>query len=429
MGYFRDVFTKLFLGTKATTANANQVLGFIVTANLGTDVLQRNTGVASTTYGVGSWGLFLPTTWKSVTNSSLSTNHPNLVLAAASLQLVDSIGAHHGGYMESNKSKEINPKLITRFLRIDPCTARQHTLHVGSTNYTETLSPTNSDCSFEFLCGETYNLRIEIRNDPALQFIQHNIIRMLEFNGGCCAEGAQAEPVDGTLAMIEWANQIVRDPQLKDFITPIVYSEAGVAHYPPGTESVPYTWDNYVSPGHVDGQYAGMRLQGAYVETKFGNCSFQKNDGYDVVPIEIFATMVDFNGAPCEFTGICVVTECPPLQGNGFGETVLRDMILSESYRQNKFPTDQRIREIEQGNDILDAIDRETLYTRYVIQHHIPRHNNPSGSYSQDQYELQIITNGTVAQFETIMATWLTNAKSNVSLETTSCTSCSTLTP
>lgn len=429
MGYFNDVFTKVFLGTKATTANANQVLGFITTAAIGTDKLAVNTGTASTTYGVGSWGLFNATTFKSVTTASIGSTHPNLLLCAAALQTSDDIGGNHGGYTESRKSKEINPTHVTRFLKIQPCTTRQHTLHVGSTKYTKTLSPTDSTCSFEFVCGETYNLRVEVRNDPALKMINHNIIRLLEYNAGCCAEGEPAAVVDGTLAMIEWANQIINDPQLKYFVSPIVYSEAGVAHYPPGTTGGVYTWDNYVSPGHVDGTYAGMRLQGAYVDTAFGNCSFQKNNGYTIVPVEILATMIDFNGALCEFTGICVITECNLLQGNGFGETVLRDLILSESYNQNTFATDQRIREIEQGNDILDAVSRSTMYTRYVIQHNIPRYNNPSSTFSHDQYELQVITNGTSAAFETLMATWLSNAGSSVSLETTSCGTCTPVTP
>lgn len=428
MAYFNDSYQKMFLGTKATTANTDQVTGFVVTAGIKSNILNQNTGVAATTYGIGSWAL-VDSTWASVTTASLGAGKQNLILVASSMQTKDQIGAFYGGYTETTKSKGINPKLINRFLRIDPCTSRNQTLHIGSTKYTKTLSPTQSACNYTFVCGETYTLRVELRNNPVYQFLQHNAVRLLTFDGGCCAVDSPATPIDSTLAMIEWAKQIISDPILSPFVQPIVYSQAGVALYAPGTVGGVPTWDNYVSTGYVSGQYAGIRLQGAYVETQFGNCSFQPMDGYNVVPVQIYASMVDFNGDPCLYTGICVVTECDILKGQGFGETVLRDMILSESYRQNNFPTDLRIREIEQGSDIINNINRNTLYTRYVIQHNIPRNDNPTSTYSLDQYELNIVTNGVVAPFETLMAAWLTNAGSNVLLETTSCGTCTPLTP
>lgn len=429
MPSFRETYRKIFLGTKATTANTNQTTGFITTAGLSTAVLPVNTGTASTTYGPGSYGLFDAKTWLSVTTASLGATHPNLILAAASVQTKDKISQFEGGYIESNKSKTINPTYVSSFEKYVPCTSRQHIQHVGSTKYTKTLSPTNGSCNFTFLCGEDYNLRVEIRNEPALRFLDRNLYRILTFNGGCCAEGAPLSAIDGTLAMIEFANQIVNDPELKYFINPIVYSEAGVPLYQPGTTGGVNTWNNYVSPGHVDGTFAGMRLAGAYVDTVFDNCSFEPTDFYEKVPVELITTMVDFNGDPCLFDGICVVTECGPFQGNGFGETVLRDLILSESYRQNKFPSDQRMREIELGSDILSSITRSSQYTRYSITHRVPRPNNPGGSYSEEQYTEEIIVNGTVATFETLMAAWLGNAGSTVTLQTYSCSTCVPLTP
>lgn len=431
MSYFNHSFQKIFIGTKPTTANSNQTTGFVTTAGIPTASLNNNTGVAATTYGVGSWGLFDQSTWNSVTTASIGATKPVLVLASASVLLTDKIGPFAGGYTETNKSKGINPKLVNRFLRIDPCTPRQQTSHVGSTKYTKTLSPSQSNCNFTFVCGETYNLRIELRNDPVYRFLQHNAIRLLEFNGGCCADGAPGATIDGTLAMIEWANQIINDPILKPFISPIVYSEAGVALYAPGTTGGVYTWDNYVSPGHVNGQYAGLRIQGSYIDTRFGTCSFEPTDYYGMVPVQFLVSMVDFNGDPCAYTGICFNTECGILEGEGLGDTILRQLILSESYRQNGFVTggDMRLREIMEGNDILAAVDRATLYTRYVIQHNIPRNDNPTSVHSLDQYSLEIITNGTVATFETLMAAWLSNANSSVSLETTSCGTCTPLTP
>lgn len=430
MASFNESFHMVFLGTKATTANANQVKGFIINAGIPTSSLKTNTGVAATDYGIGSWGLF-DSNYNSVSAASIAGSCCSLMLASASVMTNDKIGPFAGGYKESVKSKWINPKTINSFVRVDPCTPRQQVVHVGSTKYTKTLSPSNGACNFEFVCNETYNLQIILKGSPALRFLNHDIIRLIEFNSGCCPSDEPLSVVDGTLAMIAWANAIIADPLLQNYISPIVYSEAGVALYAPGTVGFP-TWDNYVSPGHVPGTYAGLRLLGAYVDTVFGNCSFETLDFFEKEPVQIFASMVDFNGDPCAFTGICVVTECSSLMGNGFGETAVRDLIMSERYRQNKFASasQERIREIEQGTDILNSITRSSLYTRYIIQHNIPRNNNPNGLQDRDQYTLEIICNGANANFEATMTAWLASCGGSCqSLQVVSCGTCTPLTP
>jgi hypothetical protein len=80
------------------------------------------------------------------------------------------------------------------------------------------------------------------------------------------------------------------------------------------------------------------------------------------------------------------------IQGEGYGETVVRDLILSERYRQNNWNDDPRIREITLGDAPLQAISRTASYFRYVIQHSVPRFNNPTGTFDNDQYTLHIIT-------------------------------------
>jgi hypothetical protein len=119
--------------------------------------------------------------------------------------------------------------------------------------------------------------------------------------------------------------------------------------------------------------------------------------------------MVDLTGDVCEFTGICVTESCCPRQGNGFGDTVLKELILSERYQQNDFYTGQdlRIREITQGYDVTSAVNRASFYTRYYIQHNVPRFNNPTGTFDNDQYLLQIITNGIDANLEAFLAAWV----------------------
>ena len=292
---------------------------------------------------------------------------------------------------------------------------------------------TAATCCFEFLCGETYYLRLDLKGSPLLRFLNHNSYHTLSAYTGCCS-GPTPTPVDSTLVMISWANEIITSEYTKSFVLPVVFDEAGVAWYAPGTTVDPISgnavtpsqwWSAYVSPGHVVGQCAGLRLFGAYVETKFGNCSFQITDFFEKELVRIYASMVDYNGDPCVFSGICVYTECYGLQGMGFGEQVLRDLILSESYLQNYFHTDIRIREITQGSDIIANVNRNALYGRYFILHSVPRYNNPTGVFDNDQYMLEIIVNGQNTRFEADMTTWLTSCGNGcTALEVKTCDPC-----
>lgn len=279
------------------------------------------------------------------------------------------------------------------------------------------------ECCAEFYCGEHYNLLVEVKGSPVLRFANHHLYRTFQADGGCC-DGPIPVIIDSTLIMIQWADAIIEDPYMKDFISPIVFDEAGAAWYPPGTPGAVQTWDDYVSPGHVPGACAGIRIQGAFVETKFGNCSFETTDYYNVEPLRISASLTDLTGDPCTFEGICVLTECEGLQVQGIGETAVRDLILAESYLTNHFNNDKRLREINQGDQILGTLDRDTLYTRYYIQHTVPRTYNPSSQYDNDQYLLEVITNVASTGFEAFMAAWLGNCTDCTELDVHACTVC-----
>lgn len=418
MAYFNNAFNKLFVGI----GNSNVALGFINTAGVPTASLSD-----STTYGTGTFMMVDPTVWTSVTAASAAvTTGQALYLASASIYPNDKIGPFHGGYQESNKSKLINPKYVRSFYRVDPCDPQAEVLHIGNTNYTSVASPAPSGCCREFICGETYYLRIDIKGSPALWFLDHNIYKTFDAYTGCCPTDPTASTlVDSTLVFILWANQIVNDPIVKNFLSPIVFDEAGLPWYAPGTTGAPRTWDNYVSPGHTANQCAGIRIAGAYVDTKFGDCSFQPSDFFQKEPIKILASEVDYTGDPCTFEGLCVVEECPPRQGQGFGETIVRELILSESYGQNRFSTDIRIREVTQGNAILNTISRNSSYYRYYLLHSVPRFNNPTGMFDNDQYLLEIIASAPIPNFETLISTWLDACGcSQVTMETISCTDC-----
>lgn len=442
MAYFNHAFTKVFLGTGATISSGpiHTDNGYITTSGVPTGATTGNPCLA--TLGPGYFGLFNKDTYKTVNFSSLPGPCCPLVLASSSLYQKDKISPYIGGYQETNKSKYINPKYVHQFYYVDSCTPQNAVVSVGNTPGTAGVTDPNkfqggttaATCCFEFLCGETYYLRLDLKGSPLLRFLNHNSYHTLAAYTGCCA-GPTPTAVDSTLVMISWATEIITSEYTKSFVLPVVFDEAGVPWYAPGTTVDPISggavtsaqwWTAYVSPGHVANACAGLRLFGAYVETKFGNCSFQITDFFEKELVRIYASMVDYNGDPCVFSGICVYTECYGLQGMGFGEQVLRDLILSESYLQNYFHTDIRIREITQGSDIIANVNRNALYGRYFILHSVPRYNNPTGTFDNDQYMLEIIVNGRINTFETNMGTWLTSCGDGcTALATETCSPCS----
>jgi hypothetical protein len=171
----------------------------------------------------------------------------------------------------------------------------------------------------------------------------------------------------------------------------------------------------------------GLVMQAAFVETNFGDCTFQVTDHFEIEPLQIQASQLDSTGDPCIFDQLCISDGITPSgpgsqtvlpaiqlasQAMGTGEQALRDLILSESYGQNHFGSnDLRIREITQGYDVTNAVDRNALYGCYFIKHTVPRYNNPSGTFDNDQYLLKIPVDARlVATFEAFMLAWMAGA-------------------
>jgi hypothetical protein len=532
MAYFNHAFNKLFLGTGDSYNDLQLPVG-LVSTNEG----YVNTEHSIPTYGLnqlhdyakndvgyynsGYFGVFYSTGANANKSWTATDNCCSIYFAGSAIYSSDKIGPFAGGYQETNKSKMVNPKYVSRFYRVDPCQPSNNVINIGHTPYTssralslaitndgvdlvngvytdiplvDTTAPTGSglivtitvsgnnvtfveitnggtgwvtgdivttstelipytdgtgtqptftvtagigaDCCKEFLCGETYTLRVDIKGSPALRYLNHNAYILADYYTGCCPTGDIAPtPVDSTLVMIGWANRIVNYPVVSPFILPIVVDEAGNEWYKPGTlnnlgQPAANTWDKYVSTGHTEGDCAGLILNGAYVDTKFGDCTFQVSDFYEKEPVRLYASEVDLNGDPCEFSGVCVITECQPIQAQGFGETVLRELILSEKYRQNFFHSDFRIREITQGNQIVNVIDRNALYFKYYLLHNVPRFNNPSSTFDNDQYLLEFVTNSRISAFENDITDWLDTCGNLCEFETYECeSSCTPVVP
>ena len=523
MAYFNHAFEKAFLGTgttltgsgaaqtvtklDGTTIAVSSNLGYVTTDGVPTYGLNQLKAAAASETANGYFGIFSPSTNLTITPNTCC----NAYIAGSAIYDNDKIGPLAGGYQETNKSKMINPKYVSRFYSVAPCSPQNNVIHVGSTYWTAgggvlttdtlvagtgypatgiagvtggtgsglvvsyvagggtvdsivivnpgkgytvgdtvTIDAGNDDATFdvltvtdahaqvgcgttaecckEFLCGETYYLRLDVKGSPALRFLNHNAYATVDAYTGCCPDGTIAPvAVDSTTVMIAWANAIVNNPIVAPFIQPVVQAEDGTLWYAPGTAASfltandADTWDNYVSAGHTDGECAGLILNGAYVDTRFGDCTFQVSDFYEKEPVKLYASEVDLNGDPCTFTTLCVVTECAGLQVQGLGETVLRELTLSESYRQNFLATDFRIREITQGNQIVTAINRSALYYRYVLIHNVPRFNNPTGVFDNDQYALTIFSTGAMATFVTDITNWLTGCDNQCNIEAFAC--------
>jgi hypothetical protein len=156
MAYFNHAFKKSFLATgptqnafpvtlpNGTTVNATTSLGYVVSNGIPTYGLNQLSAIKVGTYGTattettdGYIGWFNPKT-----NLSVDINDEgfapccNLYLAGSAIYSNDKIGPLAGGYQETNKSKMVNPKYVSRFYQVNPCTPQNNVIHVGSTYWT-----------------------------------------------------------------------------------------------------------------------------------------------------------------------------------------------------------------------------------------------------------------------------------------------------
>lgn len=249
----------------------------------------------------------------------------------------------------------------------------------------------DNECCKDFYCGESYYLRVEVKGTPALRFANHNLYRTLQADGGCCEDPSDPAVADQGQIYKQWAEQIFTDPYLRAFILPVVVAD-GQSYWP--TEAIAadqgmsgFTFETIPANPTT----AGLILQGSYYDTQFANCTFQPTDYYGIEPIQLYASEVDLNGDPCTFETLCVKERCTGFQANGVGESKVRELILSESYLQNFTHNDLRIREITQGTRVYEVLDRNELYTSVFILHSVPRFNNPTGVFDNDQYLLEVV--------------------------------------
>ena len=385
--YFNHAFRKSFLASTTT--------GTLDLATTGT--------TAALVATPGKIGLFDAKTFGAIAAAPVTGNQP-FILAQGSYFTNDKIGPVHGGYQESVKSKVINPKYISKVFTTTAVAPQQQVIAIG---WDQDAGP-----GFAFECGKTYRLRIDLKGSPTLRFLSHNLYRTMDAFSGCCTDDCSAtctgDPVDAACVLLKWKDQINQNPLVSQFVQAQVFindggplevfseadTEAGVGD---GTYEC-----NTVDPASV---VAGLVLTVAYEDTKFGACTFTPTDHYELQPLKIFTSVLDETGEPCAIkpigntsTGALVTELQAPRQTEGRGDTVVRDLILSGRYRQEAFPDSSRVeslrmREIEGNPGVLAMLDvnkRIALFDSINIVHNVPRLNNPTGTFDNDQYLLTI---------------------------------------
>lgn len=354
MAYFPHAYKKTFVAASAQT------------------VATVATVPATVNLAAGQFGLFDHKTGATIDLGAYAGEV--VMLAMGSYHGNDKIGPHHGGYKESIKSKGINPKFISRLY---------HAPYQASVAAQVTVEA-EGDC---FGCGVERYLRIDVKGSPALRFLGRNSYFVADWTEKCCVAGQTS--VDPYVVLKTWTDQVNGDPLVSPFV------EASVEMWDTNTSTwVAITYDaqgnptNHTVTTQAHGKFR-IVLDGAYVDTKFGDCSFRPTDFYEKEPVIILASELDETGDACNVACTTITETSTAKQGRGFGETVLRDVILSNRYAQEPFSTDARIREILEDTS-LGSVDRNGNYDLFFILHSIPRSYNPSGMHNSDQYLLCI---------------------------------------
>jgi len=357
--------------------------------------VETSAGVATKDLAAGKIALVDDATWTTISPGSPGSADGLLYLVQGSYHNVvggDVIGNNpgHGGYAESVKSKGINPKYVTKLWSED-CT---------EPTQSETCISVGPKCA---PCGSALFLRLDVKGSPALRFLNRNAYAVGDSGGVCCEDDGNPntiEYIDPALALASAAQMLLEDPIVAPFVAEKNAATTGGITVTTASGDQSYTiaqvisGSGYTPTAIADIVSVKLCLVGAYVDTKFGNCSFDTRDFYGKEPVTLIASFLDESGDPCSD---CGTTESTPGQmGSTYGDTVLREILMTENYMQSPFNQGNRdsarIREIEGSDRILASVQRfdaagdAVMYKAWYILHSVPRFNNPTGVFDNDQY-------------------------------------------
>ena len=358
MAYFPHAYQKLLLAKSAEAA----------------------AGVASSALSAGEVGLLDATTYQSVAIAAqagapaTSLTAPMYILAQGSLHSVDKLGPFHGGYQESVKSKGINPKYVSAIWKSDAAAEVAATLTVEA----------EGDC---FKCGVERYLRLDVKGSPALRFLGRNAYFVADWTEYCCATGQTT--IDPYVVLSKWAEQIGIDPLVSPFVTAVVQKWDSE-----NEEWISSAGHTVTTSSHGKFRIVLTAKTTTQISTHFGDCGFRPTDHYELEPIQLFASELDETGDACN-VACTTMASTVGTQKKGSGESVIRQLILSNRYEQDPFQQDARMREIL--NEVAFNVDRTASYNLYHLLHSVPRKSNPSGTMDNDQYLISIAVDSTDA--------------------------------
>ena len=320
--------------------------------------------LATSAFTAGVFGMVDASTYTAY-DPSATIATGDFLLVQGNYNQTDTIGGNplHGGYSESIKSKVIKPQYITKVWSADcraACTTADVVITVANSCYP---------------CGSHPQIRIDLKGDNIMRFLGRNNYFVADLTGCCAAGTGNFTGLEVTTA---WAAAINDDPTIGPFVTAAAVD---------GASSATLT----------------LTLK-CPDETYFDDCSFDTRDWYGTTPITMIVSGIDDDGDAC--TDFCPTmtpqntanpgtTQVVVQPGETSGETVLRDLILDGRYRQdgghNQGNKDSaRFRDIEGGDKLIAAVNRQALYKVYYVQHTVPRFNNPTGVFDNDQYVISV---------------------------------------
>ena len=417
-----------------------------------------------------------------VTTASYAT-HPMVYLAQGSFHTVDEVGMH-SGYLRPVKSKGINPKYVSKVWVSDAKNAQNNIWHVCSDNCNlecDTTYRLRIDVKGSRVLGALQrNLYFNVdaytgccTDDPVdpitvlLQwanginenplgkpFVQASVVGLISLgdfvvsvdsgtitatvsdNEDIVPEVGNVLQVDDDYYVIATVEEQTDDDDVVtgweitvkeyDWLTGETGSSAATLDDMTEEDLAMYLvpdMDNYeplTDTTAINNSHSCLVIESAYVDTKFGDCSYSKNDRVDIEPVIIKVSILDETGDPCVVNCFKPTEIQEAHQGAGYGETLLQEYILSKSYEQEFWEDDPRYRETKDQTFNTD-VDRTAKYKVLNILHSVPRKSNPSGTFDNDQYLIRILFKSTfdTSDLITWLNAYLTSANSGVQVETT----------
>lgn len=417
-----------------------------------------------------------------VTTASYAT-HPMVYLAQGSFHTVDEVGMH-SGYLRPVKSKGINPKYVSKVWVSDAKDAQNNIWHVCSDNCNlecDTTYRLRIDVKGSRVLGALQrNLYFNVdaytgccTDDPVdpitvlLQwanginenplgkpFVQASVVGLnslgdfvvsvdsgtitatVSDNEDIVPEVGNVLQVDDDYYVIATVEEQTNDDDevisweitVKEYDWLTGETGSSAATLDDMTEEALAMYlvpdmDNYeplTDITTISNSHSCLVIESAYVDTKFGDCSYSKNDRVDIEPVIIKVSILDETGDPCVVNCFKPTEIQEAHQGAGYGETLLQEYILSKSYEQEFWEDDPRYRETKDQTFNTD-VDRTAKYKVLNILHSVPRKSNPSGTFDNDQYLIRILFKSTfdTSDLITWLNAYLTSANSGIQVETT----------